>query len=193
VGGLGLKDLGIQNTCLLLKMIHKLHSNNASSWVRWVHQNASIATLTGNLHGSHWDTLRSLLTLYRAITIVNLMDRTSTSFWHDVWDGHDSLAERFPELLSQCRNQNITVKQAYDGELNRSLTVRQSTQATVQLLQVVQIMEGHNLVDGKDQRRCQMTRKNGELDTAVLYRALKSAHGSPDAWATFGTTGLPRL
>jgi len=30
-GGLGLKDLGIQNTCLMLKLLHKLHSNNDSS------------------------------------------------------------------------------------------------------------------------------------------------------------------
>jgi len=31
-GGIGLKDLGIQNTCLMLKMLHKLHSSNESSW-----------------------------------------------------------------------------------------------------------------------------------------------------------------
>ena len=48
MGGLGLKDLGIQNTCLLLKMIHKLHSNSASSWARWVHQNACMGA-TGTL------------------------------------------------------------------------------------------------------------------------------------------------
>jgi len=30
-----------------------------------------------------------------------------------------------------------------------------------------------------------MTKKNGDLDAAMLYRALKSAHGSPDPWAKF--------
>lgn len=122
MGGLGLKDLGIQNTYLLVKMIHKLHSNNASSWARWVQQNACVASLTGNLHGNHWETLRALLPLYRAITTVRIADGTTTSFWFDVWIGHDSFAERFPELLSHCTGQEITVKQAYDGELQRSLT-----------------------------------------------------------------------
>lgn len=103
MGGLGLKDLGIQNTCLLLKMIQATL------------QQCFVMGKMGTskcLHGSHWDTLRSLLPLYRAITTVNLMDGTTTSFWHDVWNGHDSLAERFPELLSHCRNQEITVKRA---------------------------------------------------------------------------------
>ena len=118
LGGLGLKDFGIQNTCLLLKMIHKLHSNSpSSSWARWVQRNACIASLTGNINGNHSDTLRSLLPIYRAITTVILADGTTTSFWHDVWDGHDSIAERFPELFTHCQKKKITVRQAFDGEL----------------------------------------------------------------------------
>jgi hypothetical protein len=79
-GGLDLKDLAIQNTCLLLKMIHWLHSNHSSSWARWVGQNACIASLTGDLHGNHWETLRSLLPAYQAITMVTLADGKTTSF-----------------------------------------------------------------------------------------------------------------
>ena len=75
--------------------------------------------------------MRSLLPIYRAITVVNLADGTTTSFWNDVWDGHDSLAERFQELLTHCQNNEITVKQAYDGELQRSLTARRSAQANI--------------------------------------------------------------
>jgi hypothetical protein len=45
-GGLGLKDLCIQNTCLLLKLVHKLHSEHASSWARWVQNNASVDRCT---------------------------------------------------------------------------------------------------------------------------------------------------
>lgn len=178
LGGLGLRDFGIlfffrlrdfgiQNTYLLLKMIHRLHSNNPSSWAQWVTRNACIASLTGNLVGNHWDTMRSLLPIYRAIIVVNLADGTTTSFWHDVWDGHDSLAERFPELLSHCQNNEITVKQAYDGELQRSLTARRLAQANEQLVQVTQIMTQHPLSDGRDQRWSPMLKKNGDLDTAM--------------------------
>ena len=184
-GGLGLKDIGIQNTCLMLKMIHRLHSDNDSSWARWVRQNASIASLRGNLNGHHWDTLRSFLPLYRAITTVRIADGNTTSFWHNVWDAQDSLAERFPELLSHCRDQELTVKQAYEGELQRSLTTRQSAVATTQLAQVLGIMEQHTLAEGRDRRLSMMIKKNGDLDSSLLYKALKTAHSSPDAWTKF--------
>jgi hypothetical protein len=40
---------------------------------------------------------------------VALANGKTMSFWHDVWDGHDSLAERFPELFSHCNDQELTV------------------------------------------------------------------------------------
>jgi hypothetical protein len=48
--------------------------------------------------------------------------------------------------------QEITVKQAYDGELQRSLTSRQSAEATMQMSQVAGIMAQNNLTAGRDQR-----------------------------------------
>jgi hypothetical protein len=51
------------------------------------------------------------------------VDGESTSFCHDVWDGDDSLAERFPELYSHCTRKEITVRQVYDDNLERSLVV----------------------------------------------------------------------
>jgi hypothetical protein len=169
----------------MLKMIHKLHSSTDSSWARWVQQNASIASLTGNLHGHHWETLRSLLPIYRAITMVALANGQTTSFWHDVWDEHDSLAERFPELFSHCRDQELKVQQVFDGGLQRFLTAWQSSMATEQLIQVQEIMEQHQLVDGKDWRRSMMIKNNGELDSSLLYRAMKTAYSEPDSWTKF--------
>lgn len=52
-GGLGLRDLQLQNVCLLLKLIHKLHAAQPSSWASWVQSNACIASLMGDLHGQH--------------------------------------------------------------------------------------------------------------------------------------------
>lgn len=179
-GGLGLKDLGIQNTCLLLKLIHKLHSNNASSWANWVQENACVASLTGNLFGHRWDVLRSLLPLYRAITTVTLKNGASTSFWHDVWDGDDSLADRFPVLLSHCNRPELTVKQAYEGSLTQFMVMCRSEMATTQLQEVTMIMEQHSLSQGKDQRHSMWLKKNGEMNSSMLYRTLKTANSSPD-------------
>jgi hypothetical protein len=35
-GGLNIKNLKIQNICLLLKFIHKLHTSNISPWTKWI-------------------------------------------------------------------------------------------------------------------------------------------------------------
>jgi hypothetical protein len=65
-GGLGIKDLGLQNVCLLLKLIHRFHCPQSFAWAQWVQGRASVVTLFGDIHGDHWNTLRSLLPLYRS-------------------------------------------------------------------------------------------------------------------------------
>lgn len=35
-GGLGFKNLEIQNSCLLAKKIHRLHVNRNSPWAKWI-------------------------------------------------------------------------------------------------------------------------------------------------------------
>lgn len=72
--------------------------------------------------------LRFLLPVYCAITTVTLGDDTMTSSWHDVWNGDDSMAEKFPELYSHCRLQELTVKQAVEGGLRDSLVARRRRQ-----------------------------------------------------------------
>jgi len=57
LGGLGIKDMGTQNICLLLKLIHKLHHPEVSAWAQWVQGRVSTATLTGDIHGDHWRVL----------------------------------------------------------------------------------------------------------------------------------------
>jgi hypothetical protein len=183
--GLASRTWGVQNTCLLLKLIHKLHSEEVSSWATWVQNNASIASLTGDLHGQHWEMLRSLLPIYRAITIVLLGNGTTTSFWHDVWYEDDSMAEWFLELYTHCRMQEMTVNQAVQGELQNSLVPRRTVVADLQLGHVIEIIEQQQLQDTRDRRQSPLFKKNGEVDTSMLYRALKTTETSPDPWAKF--------
>ncbi|GJN23221.1 hypothetical protein PR202_gb10850 [Eleusine coracana subsp. coracana] len=35
-GGLGVHDLSLQNTCLLMKLLHRAHTGSDSAWVRWL-------------------------------------------------------------------------------------------------------------------------------------------------------------
>lgn len=62
-GGLGIRNLEVQNICLVLKLIHKLFMAEQSSWAAWVRSNVCLATMEGEVERSHWEVLRSLLPL----------------------------------------------------------------------------------------------------------------------------------
>jgi hypothetical protein len=35
-GGIGVRDLHLQNICLLLKLVHQAHEEGSSVWARWL-------------------------------------------------------------------------------------------------------------------------------------------------------------
>jgi len=41
LGGIGVRDIGIQNISLLLKLMHRLHCPSSSAWSQWVQERAS--------------------------------------------------------------------------------------------------------------------------------------------------------
>jgi hypothetical protein len=53
LGCLGIKDMGTQNICLLLKLIQRLHFPQSSAWAQWVQSRISTCTLKGDVHGEH--------------------------------------------------------------------------------------------------------------------------------------------
>jgi hypothetical protein len=81
-GGLGIRNLAIQNACLLLKLLHRLHHPD-SAWVAWARGHVDLASMEGGVDGNHWEALRDLLPAYRCITKVTVGDGRSTSFWWD--------------------------------------------------------------------------------------------------------------
>jgi hypothetical protein len=44
LGGLGIKDIGTHNICLLLKLVHKLHFAESSAGAQWVSSRACLAS-----------------------------------------------------------------------------------------------------------------------------------------------------
>lgn len=98
-GGLGIKCIGTQNAFLLLKLLHRLHSDG-SAWGLWATEHANLADLSRGLHGTHWVQLRDLLPAYQQITKVSIRDGRNTDFWKDYWLGDAPLATRLPALFS---------------------------------------------------------------------------------------------
>ncbi|GJN24750.1 hypothetical protein PR202_gb12512 [Eleusine coracana subsp. coracana] len=123
-GGLGVRDLPIQNRCLLMKLMHRLHCSADSSWANWVAGLVEIPSMTGDLSGQHWDALRSLLPAYQELTKVSLGDGRTTSFWRDDWSPHGRLADLLPALFSHTRKPAASVSTTLSDGIRRHLVPR---------------------------------------------------------------------
>jgi hypothetical protein len=132
-GGLGVKDLETCNTCLHLRLLHRLHNSTCSSWGAWERQHICLATLTGNLPGAHWHALRSSLPIYRAITTCEVRNGHGTAFWHDAWCSDNDLASTFPALLSHVKNPELGIHDVLTQGLQSTLVTRLSEQARQEL------------------------------------------------------------
>ncbi|KAG2572481.1 hypothetical protein PVAP13_7KG140565, partial [Panicum virgatum] len=140
-----------------------LHCSENSAWGAWVRQHANLATLKGDLHGHHWEMLRSILPLYQALTTVEINDGAATSFWDDVWCSDEALADCFPALHSHCIRKEDSVRQAVLSNLDGAFVPRLSHQASSELVQLQTIVQQTNLSQGNDKRLSQFDRGRGKL------------------------------
>ena len=184
-GGLGVRDLGTQNVCLLLKLIHRLHCPESSAWAHWVQSRASISSLQGDLHGEHWHTLRSIVPLYRAITSVSIGDGKACSFWFDVWCGDEPMAERFPSLLSHCTNKTTSLCEVKALGVHASLVSRLSVLAEQELREVQSLLDNTDISEQPDKRCSPFIRPDDSLDSGQLYKMIKGRGQANDQKASF--------
>jgi len=145
-----------------------------------------MATLRGDLQGSHWDMLRSILPLYQAITTVALGNGRSTLFWIHVWNDDEALADRFPALFSQSTQKEASVSQAIHFNLQNSFVTRLSTQAVLELDQVRSIIRQTALSESEeDQRQSPFSSGPGKIDTSAIYKLLNARGRASDPSSEF--------
>lgn len=195
LGGIGIREFGTHNICLLLKLIHRLHSFETSAWGSWVRQHVNLANLKGDLAGQHWDMLRSLLPLYQALTTVNIKDGSATSFWNDVWHLDEAFADSFPALYSHCTHKEESVREVMMSGLDRSLVPRLSNQAVMELQLVTEVLQRTTLTVGNDQRKSTFDCGNGKLDSSSIYKLLKARqhHADPTSDFIWNNATPPRI
>jgi hypothetical protein len=100
------RSIADQNSCLLLKLLHRLYCAPGESWPRWVWDSQAGLPLDRDdsamaLCGAHWTSLWRLLPLYRCISCVKLGDGTRTTLWLDWWLPSGPIATTMPELFSR--------------------------------------------------------------------------------------------
>jgi hypothetical protein len=156
-----------------------------SSWASWVRGRVCLATLTGDLSGNHWMTLRALLPLYRSITTCSLKDGRSTAFWFDAWHGEDDLSTKFPSLFSHAKNPEVSVRDVLDAGLAAHLVPRLTSQAVAERDALQLVLDDVLLSEEPDVRHCPIAGAGGNLHTGSLYRVMRCGEGMRSAEAVF--------
>jgi hypothetical protein len=80
-GGLGVKDLELQNHCLLMKFINKLFSGDQANWKDWLLCDAaSFDTPTVGANGFLWRIINDELNTFCSITYAKINNGAAASF-----------------------------------------------------------------------------------------------------------------
>ncbi|KAK1678260.1 hypothetical protein QYE76_039108 [Lolium multiflorum] len=194
-GGLGVRALAVQNSCLLVKLLHRLHANPDSPWAAWKWAEIggrSIDVVTRAAPaGNHWTTLRNLIPLYRSISRVSVGDGRRASFWHDSWLPGGALAVSHHALYTHTTMPDATVVHVLLAGIDNALAPRFSTVVAHELELLHPLLDSVSIRDEADSRtlhRC--AGPHNSLRAAELYRLYRfggelSAHASFvwDGWA----------
>lgn len=159
-GGLGIKDLELQNCCLLMKFINKLFSGESVTWKNWLLQDASsFDTPSSGTHSYLWKIITDELNTYRSITSVTVYNGASTSFWFDHWLHSGPLHLSHAALFSHVTRPNVSVQCVFQNEFDLRLRPRFTNAASAQLDRLLSCLQGIRLRAGNDIRVLKLTGK----------------------------------
>jgi hypothetical protein len=154
-GGLGIKNLLLQNDALLLKQLHKFYSK---SNVPWVHQlwfkyyAGKVPHIQREVGSFWWKDIFRLKDLYFLITTCQLGDGSSILFWRDKWAG-ECLDEMMPNIAQFVRFPNISVKEVSEASCLEDLFIIPISQAAaIELDNLRELVHGFTLTNNPDQR-----------------------------------------
>jgi hypothetical protein len=110
-GGLGVRNLELQNKALLMKQLHKFYSRDDTPWVSlvWSLYGEGVPHAMTKRGSFWWRDIFSLVGEYRSITICNIKSGTSVLFWKDFWYQDTVLSQKFPRLFSYALDEDLSV------------------------------------------------------------------------------------
>ncbi|KAG2617006.1 hypothetical protein PVAP13_3NG177961 [Panicum virgatum] len=146
-----------------------------SSWASWVRQRVDVHTLDGDVHGAHWDAIRSLLPAYRQIAHVVVHNGGTTAFWEDKWTGNAPLCSTFLVLYSHVLHHGANVSAVAAAGLDHFLAPRLSIQARSELDSIQHMLDSWEPDPGVDVRRCALEGAGHRLITSKIYKLATSS------------------
>jgi hypothetical protein len=178
-GGLGVKDLELQNKCLLMKFIDKIFSAKDVGWKAWLLSEASpLDSSVSATHSYLWRIIDDEMNTYRSLTYVILGNGAATSFWFDHWLPGGPLSSTHSALFSHTTMPNISVQKVFLDEFDLRLRPRLTNAASNELCNLLSCLQGMTLSEADDTRLMKTTSK--PYTTRDAYAALDTSGDALD-------------
>ncbi|WMV31780.1 hypothetical protein MTR67_025165 [Solanum verrucosum] len=109
-GGLGIRNLRLQNESLLMKWLWRYTEEDAALWkevivAKYGELNSWCTKITSEPYGvGVWRTIRNLWPQMEGNVYIKVGNGNKTKFWKDGWIDQTSLRELFPDLFLICEN-----------------------------------------------------------------------------------------
>lgn len=111
-GGLGIKNIKLQNEALLLKHLDKFYNRKDIPWVKLIWQKyyseGQVPHETTVKSSFWWRDIMSYSDHYKGIAQCKIGDGKTVMLWSDLWNGH-YLQQELPRLYSYAKNIKISV------------------------------------------------------------------------------------
>jgi hypothetical protein len=140
-GGIGVKNLRVQNVCLLLKFCYKTLHNPTTPWNIWITNLSPYPVSQGNNSSflgkninKHMDTLRS-------VTQCSVGNGKATSFWLDRWILPEPLANAFLAIFSHHLHPYGLVSDIMQEGVQNALRNRLTSAASSELASFLSLLQ----------------------------------------------------
>lgn len=152
-GGLGIKDLHLQNNCLLLKFAFKLLQKPDLPWAQWFLHHYSLNLAESHSYPSFLGKIiKSQLQNLFSISFVLTNNGTTTFFWFDTWLTDTPLAHKYTSLFSHSTHPYILVSEVLLNGLLATLRNRLTHVASAELAVVLSLLQDVATTDAPDDR-----------------------------------------
>ncbi|WMV40391.1 hypothetical protein MTR67_033776 [Solanum verrucosum] len=121
-GGLGIRNLKIQNQSLLMKWLWRFASEEQALWketikARFGMENLWITNLSTQPYGSGiWRSIRNLWIKFFNKCKIKVGNGGRTLFWEDKWVDQVTLRNRFPILFNMSLQKEATIREMRDNQ-----------------------------------------------------------------------------
>ncbi len=149
-GGLGVINLRVHNTALLLKHMIKFYNGVDLPWVRLISQSyyvSRVPHLTMNKGSFWWRDITALADIFRGIAKCEIRTGRTALFWNDLWND-DFKCTSYPNLFALSLYKSDSVKAMCSRPLEDSFALPLLDEAYLEFLQLQGVLDTLNLQSG---------------------------------------------